>query len=342
MTISVRSHLTAGMAALTASAVVLAPTYLPAPDALTATAVRLSAAVQPLVQPVNTAAAALGLVSNPAPSPKAAATAGTTTATPQAAATADATGDWVISAWNFADYWIGYGAQLAQWALGWVWPLNYIGDQAPLLWYNLGEPIGNAAVYGLIVPVLNDPLNLSVWGAGLSILAQSTVTALVNTAIAEVQYFVGWIIPPLPFPPFPPLPIASVPAALSAVAPAAAAADQTATDAVEVAPPVSTAASGTGHTRRATVVSQVEKTVAAAATAVDSAAKTVTDEVKADPQDLVAATGSQTDTPKVTSTGSDAPDTGSSAPSNAGNSGKKTHAGSGRGHSARASHDSGD
>ncbi len=120
------------MAALAASAVAVAPVHAPAPQSATTAAVRLSAAVQPLVQPIDAAAAVLGLVSTPAPAKPAAAT-----TTPQAAATANATGDWVASAWNFADYWISYAADLTQYALGWVWPLSYIGDQAPILWDNL-------------------------------------------------------------------------------------------------------------------------------------------------------------------------------------------------------------
>jgi hypothetical protein len=203
MTVTIRSYLTAGVAAVAASAVIMAPVQAPVPASISLDAVRLSAAVQPLIQPVDAAAKLLGLVTDPV---KPSTNTANTTLAAAAASTQSATGDWVISAWQFADYWINYGADLVQYALGWVWPLSLIGDQAPILWDNLGSPIGDATVYGLIVPVLNDPLNLSVWLNGFSIVAQTTVTALVNTAVAEFNYFVGWLIPPLPPLPFPPLP----------------------------------------------------------------------------------------------------------------------------------------
>lgn len=341
MAVSVRSYLTAGMAALAASAVVVAPVHPPLPSSISADAVRLSTAVQPLLQPANAAAAVLGLVSPPAPAKPAAAAA---TTTPQAAATANATGDLVINAWNFADYWINYAADLTQYVLSWLWPLNYIGDQAPILWDNLGSPIGDATVYGLIVPVLNHPLDLSVWVAGLTYVAQASWTALVNTAVAEVNYFLGWLLPPLPPLPIPPFPFAAVPTVPTALA-AAAPTSGTTAQASQTVAPSDGAASGTGHTRRDGVVAQVKSAVAAAADAVDSTAKTIAAPPKIDTTDQGAGAGSHSDTPKAASTVSDAPDAGSGATdagASTGKSGpdnaKKTHAtgGSARDRKARA------
>ncbi|WP_059017254.1 hypothetical protein [Mycobacterium sp. M26] len=263
MTVSVRSYLTAGMATVVASALTIAPMQVVAPETVSATSLRLSAAVQPLVQPVTTAAAALGLVSE-APKPAAAASAA---ATPQASVTANSTaGDWVISSWNFINYWVGYAADLAQYALGWVWPLSLIGDQFPLLWNNLGVPIGNALVYGLIVPVLNDPLNLAVWGTGINIVVQSTVAAVVNTVLAEIDYFIGWILPPLPPLPFPPLPGAAVAAAPLA---AAVAGDGSADAPAEDAAPAETP-KATGHSARTKAVKDTPSVAALSAQVVDS------------------------------------------------------------------------
>ena len=59
MTVSVRSYLTVGVAALAASAVAVAPVHAPAPQSISTAAVRLSAAVQPLVEPANVAAGVL-------------------------------------------------------------------------------------------------------------------------------------------------------------------------------------------------------------------------------------------------------------------------------------------
>lgn len=262
MTVSVRSYLTAGMAAVAVSALTIAPTHVMVPQTISVENLRLSAAVAPLVQPVTTAAAALGLVSE-APEPAAAASAAST---PQAAVTANsAAGDWVISAWNWIDYWVSYAADLTQYVLGWVWPLSLIGDQAPLLWNNLGEPIGNALVYGLIVPVLNDPLNLDVWATGLSIVIQSTFAAAVNTVIAEAEYFIGWLIPPLPPLPFPPFPVAAVATPLAAAATGDGSADQSTDTAPAPATP-----KATGHSARATAVKDTPSVAALSAQVADA------------------------------------------------------------------------
>jgi hypothetical protein len=333
MTVSVRSYLTVGVAALAAGAVAVAPIHAPASQSISTAAVRLSAAVQPLLPPVDPAAVALGLFSATAPTtPKpAAASAG---ASPQASATANATGDWVISAWEWADYWIDYGADLTQYVLGWLWPLNYIGDQAPILWDNLGSPIGDATVYGLIVPVLNDPLNWAVWSAGLTIVAQTTVTALVNTAVAEFNYFVGWLIPPLPPLPFPPLPFAAVPTGPAAAAASALAAEvTTATESPRNVNPA--------HAPRTPVATAVEDAVAPVTDAVESTKKTVADpmDVTTDPQDQ--GTVDATDTPK-TGVQDAVKDTASSA--RATTKKARSAAGSARDHSEkkRAAHDSGE
>ncbi|MGY4711137.1 hypothetical protein ACXDF8_16505 [Mycolicibacterium sp. CBM1] len=268
MIVSARSYLTAGVAALTASAIVIAPVQASSPAPSRVDSVRLSAAVQPLISPVTAAAALLG-----APSPAASSTvpsAASDTASSQTAVAAasanNAASDWVISAWNWADYWISYGAELTQYVLGWVWPLSLIGDQAPILWDNFGSPIGDATVYGLIAPVLNDPLNPAVWSAGLTVVAQTIVAATVNTAVAEFNYFIGWILPPLPPLPFPPLPSAAATtaaAATSASATPATAADEPATPAVT---------SGTGHSARPRPAATQSSTVtsAEAVTSADS------------------------------------------------------------------------
>lgn len=317
MTVSVRSYLTAGMATVVASALTIAPMQVVAPETVSATSLRLSAAVQPLVQPVTTAAAALGLASEAA-KPAAAASAA---ATPQASVTANSTaGDWVISSWNFIDYWVSYAADLTQYVLGWVWPLSLIGDQAPLLWYNLGQPIGNALVYGLIVPVLNDPLNLAVWGTGINIVVQSTVAAAVNTVLAEIDYFIGWILPPLPPLPFPPLPGAAVAAApLAAAAAGDGSADAPAQDAAPAETP-----KATGHSARTKAVKDTPSVAALSAQVANTTPAVDTPDV--DTPDA------SPDTPK---TGDNSSDNGGTKP---GGSAKKSGStgGSARAHKAKS------
>ncbi|HEY5149981.1 MAG TPA: hypothetical protein VIJ23_09185 [Mycobacterium sp.] len=140
MTVSVRSYLTVGVAALAASAVAVAPVHTPAPDAITSAAVRLSAAVQPLLQPVDTAAAVLGLVSAPAPTtPKPAAA--TSTGAPQAAATANnAASNAIINIHNAAEPWVQWGFAVAAWATSYVPIAGYFAQQINIA-YNTGEPI---------------------------------------------------------------------------------------------------------------------------------------------------------------------------------------------------------
>lgn len=93
---------------------------------------------------------------------------------------------------------VTYGVQLASYVLQFV-PLGYlISDQLNILYYNLGLPIADSIVYGLIDPVVNDPLNPAVYVNGIATVGQTTVNAAINTAVAEFNNFFGWLIPPLP------------------------------------------------------------------------------------------------------------------------------------------------
>lgn len=313
MTVSVRSYLTAGVAATVVGAMAIAPMQPLTGRSISLDTTRLSAAVQQLANPVNTAAALLGVADPLAASSPSSAQNAITAATPSAAATANnAASDWVIAAWNWADYWISYGADLTQYVLGWVWPLSLIGDQAPILWNNLGSPIGDATVYGLIAPVLNDPLNPAVWSTGLTIIAQTTVAALVNTAVAEFNYFVGWLLPPLPPLPFPPLPFAAA-ASPAAASRAAAAAEQ---------PAISSVGSGTAHSARPHVAKQTPDSTDAAV---------ITDVVTETTTQSASKTAAAIKTTKADST--DAASDNSGSTKAGGNTGpKKSTAGSARSH----------
>jgi hypothetical protein len=169
--------------------------------------------------------AAVPTPSKPAPVPGGApTTAAPALATPNAVVVApqNAASDFVTSAYQFIQYWVDYGVELADWALGWI-PGGYlIGDQINIFYFNLVRPVADTVVYNLINPVLNAPLNLSVWANGIVDVGWSVVAGAVNTGIAEANYFLGWILPPLPSLPFPPLPFAATAqtTALSAVAPA--------------------------------------------------------------------------------------------------------------------------
>lgn len=206
MSVSVRSHVVAGVAALAISATVLAPVVVsvPAPETpAIAHRVDLAASVKPLVieplspETVATARAAIERIDPEAQLPLQ--TAAIVAPTPQNAAS-----DAIIAGYQFIQYWVDYGVQLADYVLGFI-PYGYlIGDQVSIVYFNLVRPISDSVVYGLIVPVVNDPLNIWSYVNGAVIVGQTTINALINTGIAEFNYFFGWLIPPLP-----PLPLAA-------------------------------------------------------------------------------------------------------------------------------------
>jgi hypothetical protein len=127
-----------------------------------------------------------------------------TTAAIDAPATLNAASDAIVSGYQFLRYWVTYGVQLADYVLGFV-PFGYaIADQVNIFYYNLILPISDSVVYQLVVPVVNDPLNLASYVNGLIAVGQTSVNAAINTGVAEFNYFFGWLIPPLP-----PLPLAA-------------------------------------------------------------------------------------------------------------------------------------
>jgi len=315
MTVSVRSYLTAGVAALAATAVAVAPVQAPAPQSISTAAVRLSAAVQPLVAPANAAAAVLGLVSKPA--------AAESTGTPQAAVTANnAASDAIINIYNAAEPWVQWGFAVAAWAASYVPIAGYFAQQINIA-YNTGEPIVGSLVFSFAALLDGQVATIP------SILQTGVTTAVNNFIQGEIQWIAGYL------PPLPPLPFAATAPSTSAVPAAAAGA---------VAAPAALPRSvNPAHALRTRIVAAVEDAVAPATDAVEGTKKTVVDptDVKADPQDQVKADAS--DTPDVTSGGQDAvKETGNSARGSA----KKVRsaAGSARDHSVkkRAAHDSGE
>jgi hypothetical protein len=182
MEISMRSMLTAGVAAVTASAVVFAPPVTkessPLPGVQRA-AVTLSAMVQPLVQ--NPGAVANDATAAASPMMPAA----TSTA-----ATASFTGNAIMNFYFAVEPWVEYGFELAAYAFQWI-PIPYVGyiGGAIMLAYDTGEPIVQSLFQSAQYLVDGN------WGA----IPSTLVNGFIDAGIA----LVGGIIPLPPLPPFP-------------------------------------------------------------------------------------------------------------------------------------------
>ena len=210
MSVSVRSQLTAGMSVIAAALIAIPPSVGPQPATAAVEAVQvapridLAASVRPLVvePPSQTKfAAAVAMIERIDPSaPRTALQA----VTPAVAPTPlNAASDLIIAGYQFIQYFVDYGVQLTNYVLGFI-PYGYlIAAQVNIFYFSLIRPISDSVVYDLVVPVVNDPLNLASYVNGLINVGQTAITAAINTGIAEFNYFFGWLIPPLP-----PLPLA--------------------------------------------------------------------------------------------------------------------------------------
>lgn len=212
MNVSVRSYLIAGAAAATATtlaltAVQVTPDDVAVPAHPVAAEPQLSQAMVDLLAAASRMTAAVPIPSTPSGG----GTAAVTGAAPSAAVTAapgdvtvqNAASDFVDSAYQSIQYWVDYGVELADYVLGWI-PYGYlIGDQVNIFYYNLIRPIADSVVYGFINPVLNAPLDIGSWVNGVVNVGTTALYSAINTGIAEANYFLGWILPPLPPLPLP-------------------------------------------------------------------------------------------------------------------------------------------
>ena len=196
MPISVRACLMSGVAVVTASALVVAPSIRPpAPKLVASRAVELSATVTPLISPSDNVSSladeiGMGIVPSlgaafpappiPGPSP----------------VTTDFAGA-IKNTYVAIEPWVHYGFQLAQYAVGWV---PYVGWLAPQIdiFYHFGERIVRSLVFNS-ADWLWGPLP---FGQGVQNIARDSWNALVQLGIDEWNF---WL-PPLP--PLPPLPFA--------------------------------------------------------------------------------------------------------------------------------------
>src|ERR1700712_2756218 len=129
MEVSMRSMLTAGVAALTASAIVVAPSVAPLPapaPAAHSISVGLSAAVQPIVSLpslTNIAAAATG-----------------TQTVGAAAVNASWNGNAIMDFYFAVEPWVQYGFELATYAVGFV-PIASFFSPLIMVAFSTGEPV---------------------------------------------------------------------------------------------------------------------------------------------------------------------------------------------------------
>jgi hypothetical protein len=219
--VSVRSLLTAGVCATAVAAVTIAPAQTAVTlSAAVSPAVQLSAAVQPLFEPVTVAAAEefapIACCSNP-------------TADPQAAAVTSAGGA-IIAAYDFAEPWVAYGFELADYALSFVPGLWWIAPAIDLAYFSI-EPLVQAGVYSFAYLIDGQFADI---GPTLALGVQEAVDNFIFFGIAWIGSLIP--LPPLPpFPPVPPFPTASVSAPAQAVSRAAAVAGAAATAPADIA-----------------------------------------------------------------------------------------------------------
>jgi hypothetical protein len=203
VSVDLRSHLAAGMAALAVSAVALSPAAIPArdtgPDAVTLS-VDLASSVRPIVlEPLRPEQVAIARDAIERLDPEAAALIPEPPADP---VTLNAASDGINAAYQWLQGWVNYGVELTQYVLQFI-PYGYlIGDQVGIVYYDLVVPIADSVVYDLIDPVVNDPLNIWSYVNGIGAVAATTVASFINLGIAELNYFFGWLIPPIPPIPF--------------------------------------------------------------------------------------------------------------------------------------------
>jgi hypothetical protein len=208
MSNSVRTYLTTGAAAALVSTMALSPvagSEVPSgPRAMTrsAASVELTAAVKPLVvQPMTIQQLATARSAIAALDPAAARRLPDPAALAAVPAPQNAASDFIVSVYQGIQYWVDYGVQLADYVLGFIPLGGLISSQVNIVYGTLIRPISDSIVYQLIVPVVNDPLNPASYVNGLIAVGQAAINGLVNAAVAEFNYFIGGLIPPLP--PFP-------------------------------------------------------------------------------------------------------------------------------------------
>ena len=238
---SMRSLLAVGACAASVAAVAVVPTPTAMTSAMTVSpAVALRAAVTPLLEPVNVAAiteyAPSLCCSNPAEA---------------SAVTVNPISTAIINAYDFAEPWVAYGFELADYALSFVPGLWWIAPAIDLAYFSI-EPLVQAGVYSFAYLIDGQFAEI---GPTLALGVQEAIDNFIFFGIA----WIGSLIPLPPLPPFPPIPpfgAASVSAPAQSVGRTAAVAGAAATATAEIveseaAAPVETVATAVAAPRSA-------------------------------------------------------------------------------------------
>jgi hypothetical protein len=215
MTVSARSYVAAGIAALTAGVIAI-PTSAELPAPLTPLSasvqkeqVGLLAAARSFTAPVQTPQAFVVLAPphsvTPNSSPGAVVNASPTAETAAAqAALAGLPGiqNAIINAYNVINPWVDYGVNVAQYAVGWIPVVGIFAPQIGIFYYDLIEPIATSAIFNTAY-VLGGSIGLV---QGISNVINDSINAGIGFVNAEINWALSFL-PPLP--PLPPIPFAA-------------------------------------------------------------------------------------------------------------------------------------
>jgi len=246
MSVSARSYVAAGVAALTAGVIAIptsvAPPALP-PTPVHQARVALAAATRPITAPVESPVAFVVVPRQQTVAATASATRAATQASPTAAVTAAAPAaqaalagfpgiqDAIINAYNLVIPWVNYGVNLAQYAVGWIPVAGIFAPQIGIFYYNLIEPILTSAVYN-VAYVIGGSLGLV---QGVSNVINDSINAGIGFVNAEINWALSFL------PPFPPLPLAAAQTTVFKTAEVTAAPATEATDDVAPQAPIDAA-----------------------------------------------------------------------------------------------------
>lgn len=120
----------------------------------------------------------------------------------------NAASDLIDSVYAVSRYWANYvSLELGPWLINWL-PFGYLISDQIYIWYpDFVLPTVDSFVYDFLDPVVNDPLNPTVWIDGVGAIVNTAANGIVKGISDEIEYIVtfGWF--PIPLPPLPDFPL---------------------------------------------------------------------------------------------------------------------------------------